>query len=177
MLEIRNFRCEQIPDAPPKGFKGSYNEFYKNKNKRTVASIWEKGDPFPAVDQAMGEYLQSLGYVYSLEYKDQTDKALTSAARHCRKHQILPLITPMVEEAVGMKVKLEWDSKAGCPCGCSPGYFVKTEKGYLRGWNIWADICTTDYVEPPPPPETEKQKAMRVQREMNDEYAALFGLK
>lgn len=36
-------------------------------------------------------------------------------------------------------VSIKFSIKAGCKCGCSPGYIVKTES-YLKGTNNWVTI-------------------------------------
>lgn len=37
---------------------------------------------------------------------------------------------------------IKFSAKAGCSCGCSPGYIVKTES-YLKGTNNWVTIEPT----------------------------------
>lgn len=42
-------------------------------------------------------------------------------------------------------VSIKFSAKAGCRCGCSPGYIVKTDS-YLKGTNNWVTIEVSQVV-------------------------------
>lgn len=46
---------------------------------------------------------------------------------------VIPMLAPF---GVPADVKYRWSQKAGCPCGCSPGFILQTHNPI----NIWVDF-------------------------------------
>ena len=61
------------------------------------------------------------------------------ANRHSRPYQLMrPLVEQALRDANKQFKSLRWSQKAGCRCGCSPGFIVKGEYGNVRGYHAWA---------------------------------------
>lgn len=55
------------------------------------------------------------------------------------REQVLPKAFPML--GLPSDTKVRWSQKAGCSCGCSPGFvIVSTGVQYLPPTNFWVDI-------------------------------------
>jgi hypothetical protein len=76
--------------------------------------------------------------IWNLDFKSKTWSAV---CREATKYNIKALKT-IFPEAVSIK----FSAKAGCSCGCSPGYIVKTNSTSL-GTNNWADIEASQVVK------------------------------
>ena len=51
--------------------------------------------------------------------------------------KLLPEILKAFEEKTGYKPeKVSWSQRAGCPCGCSPGFIIQGS----YGWNVFVEI-------------------------------------
>jgi hypothetical protein len=61
--------------------------------------------------------------------------------RHSRPHQLYKTLFPRIKAALKLTGDIDayWSQKAGCSCGCSPGFIVK------NGWNIGLGV-TNIYV-------------------------------
>ncbi len=65
--------------------------------------------------------------------------------RHDRPHQVYRQAIPAALEALELPpgIKVRWSQKAGCSCGCSPGFIVQVEGVHKDCW------VTIDGVEQP----------------------------
>ena len=60
------------------------------------------------------------------------------ANRRSRPTTLYKGILPSILKELGLPVdtKVSWSQKAGCSCGCSPGFILKT----AGRWNAWAEV-------------------------------------
>lgn len=76
--------------------------------------------------------------IWNLPFKSKT---WSSICRETNKINARAL-KELFPEATSIK----FSAKAGCTCGCSPGFIVKTES-YLKGTNNWVTIEPTQVVQ------------------------------
>lgn len=53
--------------------------------------------------------------------------------------EVLPQVKSHIKETLGIEVenlKFSWSQKAGCSCGCSPGFVIKG----MAGQDIFVDV-------------------------------------
>ena len=74
--------------------------------------------------------------IYSLPYKSKTWSAL------CR--EVSKITSKLLRDQIFVgATSVTFSAKAGCTCGCSPGYIVKKDD-YALGQNHWVDIELTE---------------------------------
>jgi hypothetical protein len=91
----------------------SWSEFQKDRNKKGRIYVWPTGESI----------MENLMY------------------RRSRPHTAWKKCLPLAFEAVGLDrdTKCGWSQKAGCSCGCSPGFV-------LRDWT-WFDMHINIYYD------------------------------
>lgn len=100
----------------------------RNKTDRSVVYIESP------LDTLADKFATEHG-VYGLPYKCDTWRKL------CREvtKQTVSTLKELFVEALSIK----FSSKAGCTCGCSPGYIVKHGAGQ-RGNDVWVNLEASD---------------------------------
>lgn len=82
------------------------------------------------VDNAIGDFF-SEQKIFNLDYKSKVWSDL--------KREVTTMNREAIAKALGIDLKeIAFSNKAGCSCGCSPGYIVKNPA--LRSASIWVDI-------------------------------------
>lgn len=70
---------------------------------------------------------RAYGRVYVWEHNETVLQNLFNRrSRPCREYR--PIVLEVLKERYGITdpTKVKWSQKAGCACGCSPGFIVKT---------------------------------------------------
>lgn len=98
-----------------------------SRRAKAGRSLVYVNSPFDDIVDEFG----SRNKIWNLDFKSKTWSAV---CREATKYNIKALKT-IFPEAVSIK----FSQKAGCSCGCSPGYIVKTNSTQL-GTNNWANI-------------------------------------
>lgn len=66
-------------------------------------------------------------------------------ARWSRPYNEYRKLLPQVLEQAGISLqyvkKIRWSQKAGCSCGCSPGFVVDDVRGMLRGRDVFVNVA------------------------------------
>lgn len=55
-------------------------------------------------------------------------------------------------ERVGLEGSVHWSQKAGCSCGCSPGFILTTDVAQTRGLDVWVTLPGAPRVDESIPP-------------------------
>jgi hypothetical protein len=111
-------------------------EYYPSKQKHTQVHISNPFDP---------EDFKDSGFTQQPEYSHKgEDKALDKEWRKYNKYE-LSIQKKIIDQAVSngmldesLAKELKWSRKAGCSCGCSPGW---TSRDYRRQ-TIWLTVTS-----------------------------------
>jgi len=116
--------------------------FRENNTTRSLAYVWGPGDDRNPSEE-FAELAESVGAesVYTLrgEYPE-LDKAFDKMNREivAEKRKVLRAVLKALGEE---DVKDSFSRKAGCKCGCSPGFILK---GYQKGMLMYVEEQRTD---------------------------------
>ena len=91
------------------------------------------------VDSGLNDMLDKEIFMPHVSNLDYESKAWNSICRSVNK-----LISTAIKQHLGADYQVTFSRKAGCNCGCSPGYIVKRHGDYtqpgLRHTDMWMDV-------------------------------------
>ena len=77
--------------------------------------------------------------IYALPFKCKTWKQICKSVNK--------LVIDALQSLFGSNYKINYSRKAGCNCGCSPGYIVQRHGTYEQPWleyqSIWANVSVS----------------------------------
>jgi hypothetical protein len=103
--------------------------------RRSVGTTWRQYTAQPRI------------YVYVNDF----DVIEDLENRFRRPHKVYRRYAVEALETLGMTdPKFSWSQKAGCSCGCSPGFIVSEDNRVVNGtryWDLWIDINSAPLVD------------------------------
>lgn len=104
-----------------------------NRSNRRGRSVVYISSP---LDKVADDFASKHG-IYNLQFKCKTWNKV------CR--EVTKRTAETLKELFVEATAITFSSKAGCSCGCSPGYIIKHESPYKAGDDVWVDIEASDH--------------------------------